>query len=277
MSTKNLDNILEDLLGYEAQRKLEAEKDAKRLEEAPHFSKKVIGYRAWVVNHGWILSPAGYQTGRPWNKGTNTAHCGKAPHPAPLHNCTCGLYARHSLDIVNASYAGRGYVIGAIAAWGRIEVHHDGFRAEHAEIVGLAQSGSDANWQLIVDMYEVPLVPMELLAAEAAQHGDPLPKDVIPKQGLPNPGGYRITYPGYVNSSNTYPSYYVTSSSYTNSNMSYPTSSYYTWETRSSDGTTFFIDIPSYLVQDFGRQGFVDSRDGSFISEQQMRERYGLR
>ncbi len=54
-------------------------------------------------------------------------------HPAPVQNCSCGIYAHHPFDAPRIlDGLGDGRVLGVIDAWGRIEVHELGFRAEFA-------------------------------------------------------------------------------------------------------------------------------------------------
>ena len=58
-------------------------------------------------------------------------------HAPPVADCMCGLYALtdpadRRLDF-RADQA-----VGAIAAWGDLEVHRTGFRAEHACVTALA-------------------------------------------------------------------------------------------------------------------------------------------
>ena len=67
-----------------------------------------------------------------------TARCldKETEHPAPDNDCDCGLYAKH--DIMKypiGLQSGLGY--GAVKAWGRLQIHHDGFRAANAEIIAL--------------------------------------------------------------------------------------------------------------------------------------------
>ncbi len=71
-----------------------------------------------------------------------------ASHPAPGPDCSCGLYAVHprlATDVptrVRAWAGGTVYlpmgVLGVVEAWGRIELHSQGFRAEFARPVALA-------------------------------------------------------------------------------------------------------------------------------------------
>ena len=63
-------------------------------------------------------------------------------HRAPVARCGCGLYALHPTlaqcsssysDAHRAAQAGHGsdQVVGIVAAWGEVELHETGFRAEY--------------------------------------------------------------------------------------------------------------------------------------------------
>jgi hypothetical protein len=84
---------------------------------------------------------------------------------APTEGCTCGLYANHpwardpNSDFLRVDGMGLepDEVFGVVEAWGRIEVHEDGFRAEFARPIALfAKTGAELAWD----------VPSEGMAAE---------------------------------------------------------------------------------------------------------------
>jgi hypothetical protein len=195
--------------------------------DPPIYGECVIGYRQWHLTE-WVLNPVGYMTAPPWRPGVNTARCaaGSGPssytitfgalnafeegvvpipdHMAPGNQCRCGLYAYH--DPIK-TLSGVGYVWGAVAAWGNIEVHHNGFRAQYAQIVALTEPESreeaeNLRWTAR-EIYKVPVVPYDQLVAEAERHGRSLPVDARP----PKPetkddgviwigGGGAVTWPG---------------------------------------------------------------------------------
>src|SRR5688572_5139919 len=68
-----------------------------------------------------------------WLPGVNQAYCIGGPHRAPAQGCHCGFNAWHDPQ---PDYE-EGYLQGAIAARGHLEVHYDGFRAEQAKIIAL--------------------------------------------------------------------------------------------------------------------------------------------
>lgn len=138
------------------------------------LTKKVIGFRGWTVSrgeHGLILGSTGI--GGEWKPGINEAKCKKdyeaeahnrmlsaqlsmsrfstgssydVPkplpwfkkfHAAPHPGCDCGFYAVHELK--NAErWNGVQSVLGAVTAWGRMEVHRKGFRAQYIQPVLIA-------------------------------------------------------------------------------------------------------------------------------------------
>lgn len=162
--------------------------------ERPVFSECVIGYRSWRLAD-WVLAPVSY--GDPWRPGINRAVCkvddtalglysrmlgretttAPARHKAPHQNCRCGLYAYHDLPANS-----EGVVVGAVAAWGDLQVHCNGFRAEHAQIVALVEADGLTE---VAELYGVPLVPRSMLTMEAHQHGSPLPVSLRPEKPKP--------------------------------------------------------------------------------------------
>jgi glycine cleavage system H protein len=90
----------------------------------------------------------------------------------------CGLYALYDPSDRRLDFRAD-QAVGAVAAWGELEVHRTGFRAEHACIVALAvpeRADPDARDALerASARYRVPLVPAARLSAEARRHGAPL-------------------------------------------------------------------------------------------------------
>src|SRR5205807_6720589 len=82
---------------------------------------------------------------------------------------------------------------GAIAIWGDLCVHRDGCRASHACIVALAWSPDMPTEvvklaRAVAHSYNVPLVAVDELEAEASRCGTPLTDDVGPEPA--RPGAY---------------------------------------------------------------------------------------
>lgn len=136
---------------------------------------EVLGFRCWLTLNELLWSTSFNRHG-PWTPGTNTAACyanyQKVEHDAPHHTCRCGLYAMHQPVINKTVRLPTMYgpnlhravlIMGAIAAWGRVEVHRDGFRAEKTRVLGLARSSdldlpSPGNLDEVACHYSVPVV-----------------------------------------------------------------------------------------------------------------------
>jgi hypothetical protein len=82
--------------------------------------------------------------------------------------------------------------VGAIAAWGEIEVYAAGFRAEYASIIALAHQPSGppnppARLREAARRYGVRLVQLADLEAEAREFALPLPDKLLPKRRVFRP------------------------------------------------------------------------------------------
>lgn len=171
---------------------------------APDLLEKVIGYRSWSVTDDGHLVPVTVKSRR-WQPGVNHAVCDEAtcralmapaldiihghqpvtwePHRAPRDGCHCGFYAHHR---PNQGVSHSPWVQGVIAAWGTLEVHHHGFRAEVAEVLALAEPAPDSSQRhrdalaAAARRYNVPLIPAGELAAVAREHGSPVPETLRP-------------------------------------------------------------------------------------------------
>lgn len=148
---------------------------------APDLFEPLIGFRAWHLRSDGALEPWSVAGGGPWEPGENTARChGGKRHHAPAPDCMCGLYALASAYDHRLHGSG-GQIVGAIAAWGDIELHRTGFRAERAAVVALAEpADGDVAAALRASVrYEVPLVPREELALSARGFGRPVDPSVF--------------------------------------------------------------------------------------------------
>jgi hypothetical protein len=113
------------------------------------------------------------------------------PHPrarqglARRADCRCGIYAYHRPG--TQTYFGEWeWTEGIVTAWGRIEAHAAGLRAQHArvEALGLPPSNEPTrrrSVETIADRLGVPLVPRDDLAAAAPAYGAPLPQSLLPE------------------------------------------------------------------------------------------------
>ena len=100
--------------------------------EAPLFAGKIHGVRGWTLL-GATLGAAVH--GDEWaadGKATRARCRSERKHKSPAKRCGCGLDGTHP-------WAGgtQGEVLGVIEAWGRVELHAGGFRAERARPIAL--------------------------------------------------------------------------------------------------------------------------------------------
>ena len=118
-----------------------------------------------------LLRGIGYGGPMAWSPDgePTSAHCLGGSHRAPDPECDCGLYAYHpaslTRDHIRGSYGT--LLTGIVEAWGRIELHEGGFRAQYARpilvfepafhLVDLAQL---ANVAAVSRRYGAPVVPM---------------------------------------------------------------------------------------------------------------------
>jgi hypothetical protein len=87
-----------------------------------------------------------------------------------------------------------------VAAWGDIEVHATGFRAEYARVIALSGSARRgvANPHRVAGRYGVVLVDHVDLPAHAAAAGSPIPEELRPElpEGMdPYAGQTGVTVP----------------------------------------------------------------------------------
>ena len=163
---------------------------------APDLIAPVVGFRKWRVVGGHLTSP--YVPVR-WDEPVARARCYPAnrsllfgvgwldePHAAPDPRCKCGIYAWHSLPPAGP-VPDPGRAFGVVALWGRLEVHGDGMRAEHAaiKVLGLAPglgAGYRRTMEDIADRLEVELVDECELPQAALRYGKPVPESLLPER-----------------------------------------------------------------------------------------------
>ena len=125
-------------------------------DETPLIAGRIHGIRVWAIeSRGGSASLHGV-TARRWVPGgrPTVASCsygntgsGHRGHRAPDPDCGCGLYAVHPHAARTAlSYLGGvsgqpAAVAGIVEAWGRVEVHEAGFRAQYARPTVIAVAG----------------------------------------------------------------------------------------------------------------------------------------
>ncbi|HEV2813789.1 MAG TPA: hypothetical protein VGW10_11115 [Solirubrobacteraceae bacterium] len=155
---------------------------------APDFVEPIVGYRAWRVDGDalvpWSAARAGAAA---WTAGVNQAVClHLGAHPGrvpPVAECSCGLYAlaRSTDERLRPAHE----AVGAIAAWGDVEVHASGFRAQYAAVVALAlpercDGAHAAGLGAAARRYGVPVVPADGLVDTALEYGRPIAFAAIP-------------------------------------------------------------------------------------------------
>jgi hypothetical protein len=166
----------------------------------PDLIEPVVGFRKWGIVRGHLSSPF---IPLAWREREVHARCYPAnrtlvfghgwldePHDAPHPECQCGVYAYHRPPPDGPiPYLDR--VAGIVALWGRMEVHADGMRAQHARIEALAVrphlgSQQERRVRRIAAGLGVDVVDHRELGVAAADYGRPLPRELIP-EGRPAP------------------------------------------------------------------------------------------
>jgi hypothetical protein len=158
------------------------------------INEPVLGYRAWLVESGCdgyqlrgVLEAARWaSTPSAWTSAVCRVHAGDGPGRVwhdqtcvPHPDCTCGLYAYHSLSIGGYDQrfaqplgAAVGIVWGAVIGAGRVLVYEDGWRAQLARPVALLQgSGSERDVRGAANRLGIPVVPNSDIARVAAEFG----------------------------------------------------------------------------------------------------------
>ena len=170
---------------------------------APDLITPVVGFRKWRLREGELSSPYVHV---PWSDPVAHAGCHRSeltgfvfgqdwleePHRSPDPRCKCGIYAYHEPRTRSKMTYLRS-VWGIVTLWGRIEVHRDGMRAEHARIVALAVA---AEWTArqrralgpVAERLGAALVEHHELEAAARDYGAPLPAGMKPPPAAPARG-----------------------------------------------------------------------------------------
>ena len=160
------------------------------MEPTPDLIGAVIGFRQFrLVGTGLWSTHAAYR----WQRGDHTARClavVRHQDPPPAKGCACGFYARYTPPPRGASAATSDLVAGAVALWGRIELHAHGMRAEHARVVALALPYSlgvkRARTVAAAAALGIPAVPARRLVDAAVEHGAVIPRSMQPPDVMPN-------------------------------------------------------------------------------------------
>jgi hypothetical protein len=162
---------------------------------APDLIAPVVAFRAWRVIGARLLSP---NIPVRWEGRTMHAACHpvhkrimlgwrgwlEAEHASPHPDCQCGIYAYHRPGRRNW-FGEFDWVEGIVTAWGRLEAHADGLRAEHARIEALVVPGGDQRVRApvverIAERLGADLVERGDVEAAARRYGARLPESLIP-------------------------------------------------------------------------------------------------
>jgi hypothetical protein len=110
------------------------------------------------------------------------------PHKAPHEACSCGLYAYHDVDAEHLEFHP---IAAVVQAWGLLQVHPRGSRAEHLRVVAIALGDPEAGVageryaevaRRASAWWKVPLLSREELASSLTEFGSPVPEDLRPKE-----------------------------------------------------------------------------------------------
>jgi hypothetical protein len=162
----------------------------------PDLIEPVVGYREWVLIGEDIFSPLARTL---WTTEPVKAECLPGPRragglwrepcdhrgPAPDPDCVCGIYALFGPQ-PHRNRDRLGLVRGAVALWGRIEVHEEGMRAEFARVVALTlpsfppRPGGQRVTRRVAGRLGIEAVPASQLREAALAHGQSLPPSLIP-------------------------------------------------------------------------------------------------
>jgi hypothetical protein len=121
-------------------------------------SERLFGVRSWqlAVDDDGVFRLRGFYESARWKKDGKTtwARCRldlqNDKHKAPDGRCSCGLYALHPWNADHCDYihrpasSGALTVVGLVEAWGRVQLHPEGFRAQYARPREIALIGVDA-------------------------------------------------------------------------------------------------------------------------------------
>jgi hypothetical protein len=109
------------------------------------------------------------------------------PHAAPHADCSCGIYGYHDPNDKHLTEP----IVGIVQAWGLLQVHPRGFRAEHVRVVALALSDPEPGvaGERFVEVarrasawWKVPLLTRSEVVASMSEFGSPVPIELRPQE-----------------------------------------------------------------------------------------------
>ena len=156
---------------------------------APDLVAPVVAFRSWRLAGDQLVSPfipcrwdgremhaTCYDANRSLTRSVAWLN---APHDSPDEACQCGIYAYRAPG--PRSWFGEAYWCeGVVSAWGRLVVHMDGFRAEHArvEALGIPDGHGPSQVRAAAERLGVPVV--DDLETYAATLGGGVPSALRP-------------------------------------------------------------------------------------------------
>src|SRR4051794_11677584 len=157
---------------------------------APDLIAPVIAFRSWRLAGAQLVSPfipcrwegrvmhaTCYDANRTLTRGVGWL---AAPHTSPHPECQCGIYAYHTPG--RRSWFGEAYWCeGVVSAWGRIVVHGDGLRAEHARVEALTVPDGFRPDQVAAAAEALGVPVVEDLLGHAATLGEGVPAALRPR------------------------------------------------------------------------------------------------
>lgn len=161
---------------------------------APDLIDPIVGFRKWRLRDGELTSPYVHVA---WSEPVVHAGCHRSeltgfvfgqdwleePHPSPDPRCKCGIHAYH-VPRARSKMTYLRSVWGIVTLWGRIEVHRDGMRAEHARIEALAVAPEWSPRQRralepVAGRLGAAVIEHGELGAAARDYGAPLPPSLL--------------------------------------------------------------------------------------------------
>jgi hypothetical protein len=159
------------------------------MSDVPLVPGPVYGLRTWrVVGAPGEERLVGSQRRTPWPAGGALleAECAATPpHAPPGRGCTCGVHAWHPSRTAARRVCGvRSEVPGIVEAWGAVEVHGDGFRAERARphALVLLPGRNPRRLERLASAYDAELLRLDgprALVAHCRERGLGLAEDVV--------------------------------------------------------------------------------------------------
>ena len=143
--------------------------------DVPLVTGPIFGLRSWRVTGARgrerLVAP---HRGTAWPTGGELleAQCPIAPaHAPPEHGCGCGLHAWHPTPTTARRACGyRREIPGILEAWGAVELHADGFRAQRGRPYALVllPRGNPALLERLAAAYDARLLILRGARALAA-------------------------------------------------------------------------------------------------------------